>query len=183
MSPRSRLVCLAGVSGSGKDTAGAFLAARHGYERVAIADPLKAAMMTLFHLSPDDLWGAARNTVHPRLGRAPRELYQRFGRACVEIDPDVWLRPFCARVSVTLARGGKVVCTDLRTKEERTAIRCLGGSVWLLRRTGAGAPGAMGADATETNMAGEEHGTFDEVLDNDGTVDALHAAIERLIQR
>jgi hypothetical protein len=181
MSSAGKLVCLAGVSGAGKDTAGARLVERHGFERVAIADPMKAVMMTLFNLSPDDLWGASRNAVHPHLGRPPRELYQRFGRACVEIDPEVWLRPFCARVGAILKRGGRVVCTDLRTNEELDAARSLGSVVWLIRRSRAGAPGAMARDATETAMASADRSAFDEVIDNDGTLDALYARIERLL--
>jgi hypothetical protein len=183
MSRGRRLICLAGISGAGKDAAGAHLAAAHGFERAAIADPLKHAMARLFDLDEAQLWGSLRNVVDPRLGRAPRELYQRFGRACVEIDPEVWLRPFRSHVEATLARGGKVVCTDLRTPAELGVARAMGGVVWLVTRPGAGAPGALAADATELLAASLGRGDVDEVLANSGTLAELHAAISAALAR
>ena len=173
------LVCLAGVSGAGKDTAGEYLVRRHGFRRVAMADPLKETMMGLFGLTREQLWGDARNVPDPRLGRAPRELYQRFGAACREIDPEVWIRAFRHRVE-TIVRdgGGRVVCTDLRTLAELRAASDLGGAVWLLERTGAGAPGAMALDATETELAKAPRETFDRAIRNDGSLTDLHRQID-----
>jgi predicted kinase len=180
--PRS-FICLAGLSGAGKDTVGEYLARRHGFERVAIADPLKAVMMTLFQLGPEQLWGEGRNVVDARLGRAPRELYQRFGQVCVELDAEVWLRPFRMRVEALLRAGSRVVCTDLRTAAEWRAARELGASVWLVERPGAGAPGALASHATEREVAGAARSEFDEVLHNGGTLEALHAEVERRVAR
>jgi hypothetical protein len=179
---RRDFICLAGVSGAGKDTVGAFLARNHGFERVALADPLKVTMMTLFQLGPNQLWGEDRNVVDPRLGRSPRELYQRFGQVCVELDPEVWLRPFRMRVESLLGAGGRVVCTDLRTGAEWRAARALGATLWLVERPGAGAPGALASHATEREVAGAARSEFDSVLHNDGSLDALHAKIEQLLR-
>lgn len=183
MSRRRQLICLAGVSGAGKDTAGAHLAAVYGFERAAIADPLKHAMQRLFDLGGEQLWGKRRNVVDPRLGRTPRELYQRFGRACVEIDPDVWLRPFRSHVDAALARGGKVVCTDLRTAAELGVAREMGGVIWLVTRPGAGAPGHLAEDATERVAASLERRDVDDVLENSGTLSDLHAALSAALAR
>jgi hypothetical protein len=173
------LVALAGVSGAGKDSAARYLAERHGFRRVAIADPLKETMMALFALTREQLWGDARNLPDPRLGRAPRELYQQFGRACREIDPDVWIRGFRARAAELLGGGERVVCTDLRTLAELRMVRELGGSAWLLRRPSAGAPGALAFDATETELGAVEEGRFDSVIWNDGTPAMLHHRLDQ----
>src|SRR4051812_11445962 len=149
MSPVPDFICLAGASGAGKDTLGAMLTELHGYQRVALADPLKVAMRNLFGLSHEQLWGAARNVPDARLGRAPRELYQRFGQVCVELDPDVWLRPFTAQVDSLRREGRRVVCTDLRTPREFEVARQQGAALWLITRPGAGAPGALGQHETE----------------------------------
>lgn len=178
MSAPQTLVCFAGVSGAGKDTAGTYLVERHGYKRVAVADALKETMMTLFGLSWEQLWGEARNRPDPRLGRAPRELYQEFGSACRGIDPEVWIRPFRTRIETLLSHGERVVCTDLRTLEELRVVKALGGTVWLLTRTGAGAPGTMALDRTETELSQAEDGLFDEVIPNDGSPIDLHGRIE-----
>ncbi|MBZ4331491.1 hypothetical protein [Corallococcus sp. AS-1-12] len=182
MNPASSLVCLAGVSGAGKDTLGGFLAKQYGFERVALADPIKAALMGLLQLDPTQLWGERRNEVDPRLGRAPRELYQRFGQACLELDPEVWLRPFRMRVEAIRRAGGRVVCTDLRTQAEWRAARELGATIWLIERPGAGAPGALSHHATERELLGLDRSSFDAVLKNDGSPEALYLTVKRMLE-
>lgn len=133
---RPTLVGIMGVSGCGKDTAAEWMRANVGFERVSVADPIKATIVSLFRLSPDQLWGERRNVPDPWLGMTPRELFARFGKGCVELDPDVWLRPFEERTRWIVGRGGRVVCTDVRTAREATRIRELGGELWLLERPG-----------------------------------------------
>ncbi|RKH71010.1 hypothetical protein D7X96_09500 [Corallococcus interemptor] len=182
MNAPSSLICLAGVSGAGKDTLGAYLAKQHGFERVALADPIKAALMGLLQLDPAQLWGDRRNEVDPRFGRAPRELYQRFGQACLELDPEVWLRPFRMRFDAIRRAGGRVVCTDLRTQAEWRAAREMGATIWLIERPGAGAPGALSRHATEMELLGLDRSSFDAVLRNDGTPDALYLTVKHMLE-
>jgi hypothetical protein len=179
---RGDFICLAGISGAGKDTVGEFLVRHHGFERVAIADPMKATLMTLFQLSPGQLWGEGRNLVDSRLGRSPRELYQRFGQVCVELDPEVWIRPFRMRVESMLGEGSRVVCTDLRTTAEWRAARTLGATLWLVERPGAGAPGALASHSTERDVAEAARSDFNAVLHNDGSIEALHTKIEQALR-
>jgi hypothetical protein len=183
MNARFELIALAGVSGAGKDTAGEYLRAQHGYVRVAIADPLKQVMMSLFGLERDDLWGEARNRVHPRLGRPQRELYQQFGKACREIDPDVWIRHFRGQVRRLLDDGQRVVCTDLRMERELDAVRELGGAAWLITRHGSGAPGAMAGDQTETELGSADENRFQSVIRNDGSLADLHRSLAAALLR
>lgn len=178
---RAAVVCLAGVSGAGKDTAGRHMRRRHGFQRVSIADPLKEAVAELFGMSRRQLWGHMRDTRDPRLGKTPRELYQWFGRACVEVDPEVWIRPFRDRVREILSRGGQVVCTDLRTRDELQIVRSLGGAVWLIEREGAGAPGTAAMHTTEIEVARAPHELFDRVIRNDCGVAELHSNLDRAL--
>jgi len=177
-----RLICLAGVSGSGKDAAGAYLAERHAFQRVAFADPLKDVMAEIFGLTREQLWSDERNIPHPRLGRAPRELYQEFGRACRKIDPDVWIRKFRERLHGLLGTGRSVVCTDLRTLAELRSVKEMGGTAWLIERPGAGAPGRMALDATETELARVPRDVFDRLIRNDGTsLEHLHRSLDNAL--
>ena len=172
MSSAIELLCLAGASGAGKDTIGEMLVQEHGFQRVALADPLKAAMM-LFQLSPEQLWGPGRNVPAPGLGRPPRELYQHFGHACVEIDPEVWIRPFRTKVASIRGQGGRVVCTDLRTPAEWEAARGVGATVWLVVRPGAGAPGTLALHPTEQGVTTFESSRFDHIIHNAGSLAEL----------
>lgn len=178
MSGGGRLVCLAGSAGAGKDAAGEYLVRYHGFQRVAVADPLKNVMMALFGLSREQLWGTKRNTLDARLGRAPRELYQEFGKACREIDPEVWIRLFRLEVEAIVSAGNDVVCTDLRTYDELHAVRRMGGVTWRIERTGAGAPGALARDSTETELALAPGELFDRIIRNDGTLPELYGWVE-----
>jgi hypothetical protein len=181
MSTTPGFICLAGASGAGKDTLGGMLVREHGFQRIAFADPLKMAMMLLFQLGPEQLWGEERNVPDARLGRAPRELYQRFGQACVEVDPEVWIRPFRAKVESLRRQGGRVVCTDLRTPAEWETARQLGARLWLIVRPGAGAPGAMGQHPTERGVAAFGTERFDHVLQNDGSLEELRERLGRAL--
>ncbi|HEX8392150.1 MAG TPA: AAA family ATPase [Longimicrobium sp.] len=183
MSAGPQLIALAGVSGSGKDTVGEFLASRHGYVRVAFADPIKHAMMALFGLEREQLWGERRNQADARLGRSPRELYQQFGKACREIDPLVWVRAFRTEVEGRLCKNERVVCTDLRMRPEFDAVREIGGAAWLVTRPGSGAPGMLANDTTETEVARMDEGCFDAVIRNNGSMAELEMRLSAALRR
>ena len=183
MNVEPRIIGLAGVSGAGKDTAGDYLARRHGFTRIAIADPLKRWVRDIFGLTNAQLWGDERNILDLRLGRTPREVYQDFGAACTRIDPDVLIRAFSVEAE-TMARTGKaVVCTDVRTRREMEAIQRKGGTVWRIVRVGAGAGGSAGAHATETEIAALPDSLFDGIVQNEGSISELHAALDRIVVR
>lgn len=173
-----RLVGLVGLSGAGKDTVALRMRERWGYHRVAIADPIKAAVVGLFRLDHDQLWGERRNVVDPWLGIAPRELFASFGKACTELDPDVWLRPFLERVRHVLDHGGNVVCTDVRTAREAAALRAIGGELWWRERPG----DRPGAAEDGRRIAAELGGhAFERTLVNDGEVEELWGRVDGLV--
>lgn len=178
---RPELVCLAGVSGAGKDEVAKILVRDFGFVRVAIADHLKAVVMHAFGLGATQLWGNEREARDPVLGLTPRELYQRFGDACRELDPDVWLRPWRARVDDLRASGSPVVCTDLRTHAEVDAARRLGAELWLVCRPGAGAKGKAGLHPTETDLVAPGVVDFACTIDNVGTLPELGELVRREI--
>lgn len=183
MSVRPRIIGLAGISGAGKDTAGDYLVRHHGFTRVAFADPLKRWVRDIFGLTAAQLWGAERNILDPRLGRTPREVYQDFGAACTRIDPDVLIRAFSVEAETMDRTGKAVVCTDVRTRRELEAIQRKGGTVWRIVRAGAGAGGSAGTHATETEIAALPDSLFDGIVQNEGSISELHAALDKIAVR
>jgi hypothetical protein len=174
-------ICLCGLSGAGKDTVGEHLAREHEFRRIAVADRLKEIVGELFDLEEEHLWGALRDVVHPRLGRTPRELYQRFGDACRELDPEIWIRGWIAAVARAREAGERVVCTDVRTEREIGAARAIGAAVWIVRRPGAGAPGAAGEHFTETRVVGLADAAFDRRIDNSWDLAHLRAQVDEAL--
>ncbi len=176
----TRFVCLAGLSRSGKDEVARVLVREHGFTRVAIADRLKEVVMHVFGLGAAQLWAEERDTRDPVLKLTPRELYQRFGDACRDLDPEVWIRPWRTRVETLRARGSSVVCSDLRTGEEARTARLMGGEFWLVRRPGAGAPGPAALHATEQELTVPDALAFDAIVENEGSLVDLALRVTRV---
>jgi hypothetical protein len=71
-----------------------------------------------------------------------------------------------------------VVCTDVRTPEEMETVRKLGGEVWRVVKPGAGAPGSAAKHATERALAELPNRSFDVVVVNAGTLEALEQQVK-----
>jgi hypothetical protein len=176
------LLALVGASGSGKDTVAEHLA-RHGYERVAVADHLKRAVELIFNLSARQLWGDERDVVVEPLGLTPRELYQRFSDACRALDDEVWIRPFEAQLRDRRARDKLTIWTDVRTEAELELARRVGATVVRVLRSGAAAKGEAAAHHTETVLAKLSDDAFDLVIVNDGSLADLYRTIDGALLR
>lgn len=108
---------LIGKMRSGKSTVGDYLAEKYGYTQFAFGDELKRYAHELFG--------------EPADGSKPRALYQTFGQACREIDPDIWVRKCLARASEpelfrSVGRGWLPplsVITDVRQPNEYAALQ------------------------------------------------------------
>lgn len=174
------LIGLIGKKRSGKDTAARFLVQDHGFVRYAFADPLKAAAL---HVDPwiyshGDYYRlseviAARGENRAKELAEVRRVWQDLGVAMREhVDPDVWLNATMRKV---LAEDRPVVLTDVRFPNEADAIEAAGGL--LVRVVRASAP-TDDAHVSETALDGRECGA---TLVNDGTVEALRAAVRALV--
>lgn len=172
------LIGLLGKKRSGKDTAAGFLVQDHGFVRYAFADPLKAAAL---HVDPFISDGylrlsevvLARGEERAKELHEVRQVWQRLGVAMREhVDPDVWLNATMRKV---LAEDRPVVLTDVRFPNEADAIEAAGGL--LVRVVRASAP-TDDAHVSETALDGRDCGA---TLVNDGTVEALRAAVRALV--
>lgn len=174
------LIGLVGKKRSGKDTAAGFLVQDHGFVRYAFADPLKATMLDLNPIVPDGrLTSRLSALVRERGWEAAKELpevrrlLQAHGVAIrTHVDPDVWLNATMRKV---LTDDRPVVLTDVRFPNEADAIEAAGGL--LVRVVRASAP-TDDAHVSETALDGRDCGA---TLVNDGTVEALRAAVRALV--
>jgi hypothetical protein len=181
---------------SGKDTCGQYLVDRHGYKRVAFADPLKRAAMQIFGLTEQQCYGSKANkeTVDPRWGFTPRYAMQTLGEKLrVIFGEDVWVKSAEAQILNTkidrsmpkgeiaisldhVTYSGGVVITDVRYPNEAQMIRSLGGIVVRVDRPSLGP--LTDAHPSETSMEGFD---YDDVILNDGSLEALYAQVDRII--
>lgn len=139
------LIGLMGKKRTGKDTFAAVLVEKHGYERVALADPLREAALALdpimgtFPLNANGIvrvrewrlsdvidelgWEKAKDYV-PEV----RRTLQRLGTESIRsLDDQFWIRTAFARINALREAGTPVVVTDVRYPNEADAIRDAGG--------------------------------------------------------
>lgn len=186
------IVGILGNARVGKDTMADYLVRRHGFKKMALADPMKELCQRLFSFSDSQLWGSERDLPDSRYRRADGEpLTPRFalqtlgtewGRRC---DPEVWVRRLLWRYNDLHPGWGEptnVAVADLRFANEVRAVKAAGGRIVRVYRPGcdgstlAGVPGHVSEEEQKSIPDSECH----HIIHNDGSLDEYHAKIEAL---
>lgn len=170
---------LLGYAGSGKDTVAAHLV-RHGFARVAFADPVRDVLLGINPLvTRDGLRLRDLVTAHgwdtaKRQFSEVRELLQGLGAGVRDsLGEQVWLDHALQRLDTL---RGPVVVTDVRFHNEAHALRNRGFTLVWVRRPGVG---PANSHVSETSIPVER---ADVVLTNDGSIQELHAAVDALLR-
>lgn len=205
----ARIISLVGFIGSGKDTAADFLVKNQGFTRDSFANPLKQAVAVVFGWDPlllsgltpesrawreqPDAWWSERLDI-PNL--TPRWILQQWGtQVCRDsFHADIWLSSLENRIRHSCT---DTVISDSRFVNELDSVRKLGGTCVRIRRgadpdwwelacaANANCPDAqaklseLGIHVSETAWVGYN---FDRVIENNGTLADLEAAITDLAQ-
>jgi hypothetical protein len=163
------IIGLSGYAQSGKDSTAELLCLNYGYRRIAFADTMREALLTLnpkldsiTHVSDlvsDYGWDMAKK--NPEV----RRLLQVLGT-------DVGRKMFGENFWIDIALSGlkpedKVVVSDVRFPNEGNAIKALSGSLWRINRHN---HSAVNGHASEHAM---DNYMFSHVVYNDGTLDDL----------
>jgi hypothetical protein len=149
----------------GKTTAARHLEERHGFVRMALADPIK-------EIARDMGWDGAKDA-------RGRRLLQEVGDVGRRYDPAVWLDRLAARIEA--AGDRRVVVDDVRLGPEVERLRALGFRLARVDRPAAAGAGALGPGSPQRDHATEtglEGAAFDRVIDNSGTFEELYARLD-----
>lgn len=162
--PRSLRVAFGGRMQVGKTTAARHLEERHGFVRLALADPIKEIARAMG-------WDGAKDA-------RGRRLLQEVGDVGRRYDPAVWLDRLAARVEAAGER--RIVVDDVRLAPEADRLREMGFRLARVDRPAAVAaglePGApQRGHATETGL---DDAVFDRGIDNSGTFEELYALLD-----
>ena len=175
---RIQKIGLVGYARSGKDTVADRLV-RHGFARIAFADPVRDVLLGINPLvTRDGLrlreavaaqgWDAAKRQ-YPEV----RELLQGLGEGVrTALGETVWVDHALRRLD---AIRGPVVVSDVRYPNEAYALRKRGFTLVWVQRPGVG---PANSHASETGIPVER---ADTVLLNDGSVSELHARVDALV--
>jgi uncharacterized protein (DUF2132 family) len=163
------IIGLSGYAQSGKDTVAQILVDQYGFERIAFADAIRELSS---EINPHIEKGIRLNEFVDEYGwdvakQKPeiREFLQKLGVGCRKvINESVW-------ISVAMNKMNNYkknfVITDVRFKNEVTAVVQMGGAVWRVNRPGVT---AVNGHVSEHDL---DNYSFNAVINNDSTVEAL----------
>lgn len=171
----TRLVGLYSPAPQSGKTAVAAMLSEQGHVIVPFADTLKhmlVPMLTALGYSPERAWEMVlrdKEVKIPEIGVTVRHMLQtlgtEYGRQC--LHPRVWLT--CWQAQAT--RQERVVADDVRFLNEADLVRSLGGEMWLVRR-----PGTVRTTGHASEGSLDDF-DFDQVIENDGTLDDLRSKV------
>lgn len=164
------IIGITGYKGHGKDTA-AKVFIRRNYRQDMFAYSLKEACKLIFNLTDKEI--NDRVLKEKKLDRwpylSPREILQYVGTDMFRASfPKVWVNSLLGRIN----DNEKVVVTDVRFPDEAEALRSLGAKIIRVVR-----PDMVPTDLHESERHIPTIPVDVEII-NDGTVKALHKAVE-----
>lgn len=176
------LIGITGKAGAGKDTSANHLWRKHGFVRIAFADPLKRAAQEIFGLTDEQTWGREfKEVVIPYWGMSPRRMFQMVGTDAMQscFGRDVWVKRWMLSYDL-VKNSDSVVVPDVRFQSEADLIHSLGGIVIQIDRDV-----ENGLDADAKAHVSEDglptHCVDERVLNNDSIVH-LCAKIDDIVR-
>lgn len=169
------IIGIAGRATSGKSLAALTLKSS-GWKVRAFADPIKEALAAV-GLTHEQLYGSEKELPSDILGgNTPRFAMQSLG----DWGRDNFGKGFYVRILrsriMQLPVDTRIAVEDVRYQNEADMIRAFGGTVVMIRRSG--------ADASPVEHSSEALDfTYDFVLDNDGTAKEFMDAVEEVGER
>jgi hypothetical protein len=171
------IIGLTGYAQSGKDTVANILVEKYGYQRVAFADPIRALLYETNPMLKEgyrvqglvDVYGWDKVKVdYPEA----RRLLQDLGVGARKVfGDDFWIKQALKNVDY-----GNYVITDVRFRNEATAIWSMPGTIWRVIRPGVT---AVNAHVSETQM---DDYPVDQTFVNSGTINDLNLLITTRMQ-
>ncbi|WP_395295561.1 hypothetical protein ACF9IK_20075 [Kitasatospora hibisci] len=180
-----RGIGIIGRARTGKDTLGERLVSKHGFARVAFADSLKGAVLRANPLfSLDGRHGRARiadyveefGWEHAKTNPEVRRTLQAFGQSIRDIDSGFWIRAAMRQARNLGKTGRPIAITDVRYKNEATALEAAGFVLVHLHR-----PGVTRLSHESEGALGPEDAHV--AITNDGTLAELHAKADDIASR
>jgi hypothetical protein len=127
------IIGLCGKKRSGKDTIGRYLVEKHGFHRLAFADPLKLSCQEIFGFTDAQMNGDEKEIIDPYWNHSPRQVFQAIGtdlfrntlpQYCHNMTSSIWIRTMHRKITVLMKQGiNKFVITDVRFPDEFNYVK------------------------------------------------------------
>lgn len=173
----------------GKDTMADYLVDHCGFQKDALAAPLKDMCRTAFLLSDEQLYGDQKELVDARYGVSTRQIMQfvgtelfrnQMGKLIPKLGNNIWVHLQELRYLEAVNEDPKVrfVVSDIRMPNEVEMIHKLGGKVIKIVRPE--------LDNNQDQHASEQIDLiedYDLLIENDGTVEEYYKKIDLMMDK
>ncbi len=140
----TKLIGLTGPAGSGKDTVAHMLRESRNFHQIAMADPIRLGICTMFNIPMECLTEPdQKNRTMEALGnKTPLETIQTLGEAGrANIHPDIWIKTAQRKIdyiqqsiAIKALPDSGIVIIDIWKPNEAKWLRDQGGTIWHIRR-------------------------------------------------
>jgi hypothetical protein len=173
------IILLSGKKGSGKSTVASYIKNNYFlFRELALADPLKQAVKSIFDLSEDQLHDK-KEKIDFRWGKSPRQLFQIVGDLlrvnasnAVNLKHSIFIENIYYKI-LGLYRDTNIIISDVRYAEEYEALKKLPNiiSIKLVRDSG----------VVDPHSSEQVLFDCDYTVNNNGTTDQLFRSIDVII--
>lgn len=176
------LIGICGKAGAGKDTVGDYLIEKYGFEKIALADPIKRLVQDVFVLDSHTVYDrVAREQELPQWKNwTVRKLLQYVGTELFRnnIDAEIWVKSLWFRVASNPNKN--YVVSDCRFPNEINFLKENGKdkftSIKVIREGCDGNVGLVGHESEKYDLEANHD------LYNNGTIDYLHKKVDSLME-
>lgn len=112
------LIGILGKKGSGKDTCADYMVSKYNFKKISFATPLKTALISIFNLNHNQLYGDEKESEDKYWDIEPRKLMQYFGTDLMrnKYDKNIWLKSISLWLDKN--KGNNIVIPDCRFQNE-----------------------------------------------------------------
>jgi hypothetical protein len=178
-----QIVAFLGSKGVGKDTAADYLVRSYGYQKYALADPMKKAVRTLFHFTDEQLGGNQKEIIDPYWGVTPREMMQFVGIDMLGIEMSKRFPQIGHTFAIRSFERWKnenpealIVISDLRMQYDLDALKKMGALIIRIER-----PEIENDDQHSSENGVLKVTGYDLILINEGSIDDFENKIEEVL--
>lgn len=181
------IIGLVAPKGSGKTVVADKLCSKYNFVKFSVGDPLKHAIMHIFDLKQEQLWGNQKEIIDSFWEVTPRELMQyigtdifreTFSKKYPNIGKNIWVLSLEKKIQDELPRNKNIVIDDIRFPNEMALIEKYNGHIIKIHR-----PSLSSNDEHISENALNNTTISNILINNENDFDGLYDQIDSLLKK